>query len=118
MAALLTGQSSDAVAASYNLPIQTVLDWQRQARLANEVVQSEKKGESNIAGLIDRYLVRNLETISVQAEHFADRSWLAEQPAAEAAVLHGVLVDKAVRILEALEGAGEPEPQTGEAGPD
>ena len=111
LAALMTGQSVDAVADQYSVPRGTVLDWKRQAKLATEVVRTEKDGGSDIVALIDRYLVRNLETVTAQAEFFSDPGWLAKANAADAAVLHGVLVDKAVRILQAAEAANAPDPE-------
>lgn len=116
LAALMTGQSVDAVAEEYQLPRGTVLDWKRQARLATEVVRTEKSGGPDIIALVDKYLAKNLETLAIQAEHFADRSWLTKANAADAAVLHGVLVDKAVRILQASEAANAPEPEGDEEG--
>lgn len=108
LAALMTGQAVDVVAAEYHLPKKTIQEWNRQAKLAAQVVQTEKTGETDIVGLLDTYLARNLETLAVQAEQFSDRGWLAKQSASEAAVLHGVLVDKAVRILQAAEAASAP----------
>jgi hypothetical protein len=114
LAALLTGQSIDAVADEYKLPRGTVLDWKRQARLAVDMVRTEKTGETDIVGLLDAYLARNLETVAIQAEAFRDRTWIFKYSPSEAAVLHGVLVDKAVRILQASEAAGAPEVEAAE----
>ena len=116
LAALMTGQSVDAVAEQYKLPRGTVLDWKRQAKLATDAVRTEKTGETNIIALVDRYLARNLETLAIQAEQFADRGWLAKQSASEAAVLHGVMVDKAVRILQASEAASADPEESDEEG--
>lgn len=118
LAALMTGQSVDAVAEAYSVPRGTVLDWKRQAKLATEVVRTVKTDGPDIVGLIDSYLVKNLETLAIQAEQFRDRDWLSKQPASEAAVLHGVLVDKAVRILQAAEAANAPADAGDEEGSD
>lgn len=112
----MTGQSVDAVAEQYKLPRGTVLDWKRQAKLATDMVRTEKSGETDILALIDTYLARNLETVALQAEQFRDRDWLLKYAPSEAAVLHGVLVDKAVRILQAAEAANGAEPEAEEAG--
>jgi hypothetical protein len=40
--------------------------------------------------------------LQIQAEAFSDKQWLAKQDASDVAVLHGVMTDKAVRLLEAM----------------
>lgn len=95
MAALLAGQGVTEVARKYQLPKSTVSRWRRDAR--------EAAGRSDDVGeLLLDYLRENLTTLRVQAVAFRDVEWLREQPADQAAVLHGVLTDKAVRLLEAL----------------
>ena len=56
-----------------------------------------------IAQLVEKYLEKALETITAQLDGFSDRAWLREQTASEAGVLHGILFDKVIRILEAVE---------------
>ena len=51
------------------------------------------------------YLRELLVTTRAQLKVFRDESWLAKQAASEAAVLHGVLTDKAIRLREALAGS-------------
>jgi transposase-like protein len=97
-AALLAGQGVGEVAAQYRLPTSTVSRWKREARRA--AGQSEDVGELLLA-----YLRENLSTLTAQAVVFRDPEWLRTQPAGELAVLHGVMTDKAVRLLEALEEA-------------
>jgi len=99
MAALLAGQGVAQVADEYHLPTSTVSRWRVEAR--TEAGRSEDVG----ALLLD-YLQENLTTLRAQAVAFRDARWLAEQDAADAAVLHGVMTDKAIRLLEALEGSG------------
>jgi transposase-like protein len=108
MAALLAGQGAEEVAETYNLPASTVYQWQQQARMGYELVRSEKSG-SGIGDLIAAYLTQALTTVHVQAEHFSDKAWLGKQNAADAAVLHGVIMDKLVRLLEAAERADQSE---------
>lgn len=106
MAALLAGQGVTEVAKEYDLPTSTVSRWKARAR--------EKAGRSNDVGeLLLDYLQENLRTLRAQAHAFRDPEWLRAQEADAAAVLHGVLTDKAVRLLEALEGSGvKPGPST------
>ena len=97
MAALLAGQGVGDVAAEYRLPTSTVSRWKAEAR--REAGRSDDVGE-----LLLDYLRENLSTLTAQAVVFRDPVWLKGQAAGELAVLHGVMTDKAVRLLEALEG--------------
>lgn len=100
MASLLTGQSVSSVARAYKIPKGTVSDWKRQA----EGVASEPTQKKEIGPLLLAYLHTNLQTLTKQSMVFADEQWLKQQSASELAVLHGVLADKTIRLLEALAG--------------
>lgn len=108
MAALLTGQSVAEVAAEYAIPEGTVKTWRRQLRAENILDQPEKKDE--IGELLIDYLRENLITLAAQSIHARDPDWLKKQPASELAVLHGVIADKTVRLLAALEPVDSPQP--------
>jgi transposase-like protein len=99
MSALLAGQAVGEVAATYNLPPSTVSRWKAQAR-------AEAGRSADIGTLLLSYLAENLVTLQAQVVVFRDPAWLREQDASSVAVLHGVLTDKAIRLLEALEGSG------------
>jgi transposase-like protein len=109
MAALLEGQGSTKVAADFKLPEGTVKAWRARmkehdgsAKVAS--VAPEKREE--IGELLVTYLHANLKTLTEQQKVFADPEWLKKQDAGEVAVLHGVMTDKAIRLLEALGGPG------------
>lgn len=102
MASLLTGQSVSSIAREYDIPKGTVSNWKRGAGGA---IKRTQKTE-HIGELLVTYLQTNLEALSAQAEQFKDRDWLKKQTASDAAVLHGVMTDKAIRLLEALSKAG------------
>jgi len=71
-------------------------------------VEPQKLDE--LGELISDVLRANLRAVQVLAEHVVTEvEWRRKQPASDIAVLTGVLTDKAVRILEALEAA-EPTP--------
>lgn len=108
MAALLTGQSVSEVARTYHLNKATVIAWRDAAGLGSTTVQPESRAE--IGELVVDYLRAVLGTLAVQARVFGEESWIKQQDAADAAVLHGVLTDKAFRLLEALD------PGDGDAG--
>jgi transposase-like protein len=99
MAALLSGQSVSQIAREYHLPKGTVTSWKtRKTGLKNATQKSD------IGDLVLKYLRTNLEALTSQAEMFKKHAWLSKQSASEVAVLHGVMTDKAIRLLEALSG--------------
>ena len=101
MASLLEGQAIRKVADEYDIPRSTVGNWARKAKEQGvQGVPDEKKSE--IGDLLTEYLAENIKTLQKQAEQFSDEEWLKKQSAAEVATLHGVMTDKAVRLLEAL----------------
>lgn len=98
MAALLAGQGVHEIAAKYRLPERTIRRW-REAQLA-EV--GHKKAQ-RIDDLIYDYLAANLSSLRSQAEAVAEKRYVQKQTASDLAILHGVMADKAIRILEASE---------------
>jgi transposase-like protein len=104
LAALLDGQAVSAVVDKWNIPEGTIKAW--KSRLANPNPVATQKKEQ-IGNLLVDYLTANLETLRIQAEEtFRDPEWLKQQNAADVAVLHGVIADKTVRLLEALAPGG------------
>ena len=103
MAALLVGQSIYEVAKTYKIPAGTVKSWRRNSREFRPV---DPQKSSEIGELVLEYLRENLITLRAQVEHFRDPKWLSRQDASELAVLHGVVTDKAIRLLEALDSSG------------
>lgn len=104
MAALLAGQSYTEVARAFNVPIGTLKSWKSRDAAgvdAGDATSATAKKERIGALLLD-YLVSTLETLKAQQVVFADAEWLKKQSASEAAILHGVLADKTIRLLEGL----------------
>jgi len=99
IAALLSGQSICSVAKEYDIPKGTVSYWKTNGGPKDP---TQKK---DIGVLLVKYLETNLEALQAQAEAFKDPAWLKKQTASDVAVLHGVMTDKAVRLLEALSNA-------------
>lgn len=95
MAALLTGQSVSSVARQYQIPKGTVNGWKRQAG----AVATQKEG---IGDALLGYVADAIATLRAQLRVCADENWLRRQPASEIAVLHGVLADKTIRLLEGI----------------
>ena len=102
LAALLEGQSITKVAKDYKIPEGTIKSWRSRltSEASNAIVATDKK--ERVGELLIDYLERNLKTLRAQAEAFANIEWLMGQDADKAAVLHGVMTDKTVRLLEAL----------------
>ena len=114
-AALLAGQGVNEVAARYQLDSGLVSRW--KAKLpASELQQvAAKKGE-HLAELIENHLRASLNAAITIANQANDPKWRAGQPASDLAVFYGVLTDKAIRILDAAQLAGEQPGVSGVAG--
>lgn len=103
IAALLTGQSVGHVAKEYKIPVGTIKGW--KSRMINGAesspVPTQKKAALGdmILGLLEEELI----SLQAMSRAFRDPVWLAEQNAADAAVLFGVMQDKAFRKIEALD---------------
>ena len=100
MAALLQGQSVSSIARDYDIPKGTVSSWKTRGVGGISAENATQKKE--IGELLVEYLRTNLEALIAQAQHFKDKDWLTKQSAESAAVLHGVMTDKAIRLIEAL----------------
>lgn len=100
--ALLEGQAVSKVAEDYKIPEGTVKSW--KYRKANQVAKMEKDAtqKKEIGDLLIEYLQQSLQALIAQVQHFKNIEWLSKQSAESAAVLHGVMTDKAIRLLEAL----------------
>lgn len=102
LAALLAGQAPAQIAATLGIPIGTLKSWKSRLKNGDGVATVATEKRERIGDLLLDYLVTTLETLKAQQVVFADADWLKKQSAGELAVLHGVSVDKAVRLLEAL----------------
>ena len=112
MAALLAGQSISQVAREYHLPEGTVKAWRSRQHIAQTQrdalgVATDATPKKEVGDLILEYLRANLEALRAQAKVFSDPNWLKTQEAQSLAVLHGVMTDKAVRLLEAFGKSSE-----------
>jgi hypothetical protein len=104
MAALLAGQSINEVARTFKLSTSVVSSWNAAATAATDGV-FEPKQKAALGDLLLAYLAENLTTLSFHARAFREAEWLYKHSPADAAVLHGVMVDKAIRILAAHDDA-------------
>lgn len=111
LAALLGGQSVGEVAAAYSVPAATLRSWKSRQGPDGQgtVALVTESARAEIGELLLVYLRELIQMWRKQLIVFGDVEWLKAQSAGELAVLHGVAVDKGIRLLEALEagGAGE-----------
>lgn len=104
MASLLAGQGVAEVASQYNLDISVVSRWRSAMPDDQLQVIASKKGDQ-IETLLFEYLTATLTTLKSQSEVVGEREYIIKQPADSLAVLHGVMADKSIRLLEAAERA-------------
>ena len=110
MAALLTGQGVSETARALNLPKATVSRIKSEiSRERLEQVGTER--EERLIDLVMDYVSTNLRTLKAQSIEVGRADYVKKQSASEIAVLHGVLADKTVRILAALEPDETAEPE-------
>lgn len=109
MAALLAGQGVTEVSEQYNLPDATVSDLRKRVDTEFGDLRSKNRGEQ-IENLLFDYLTANLEALRKQAEVVSEAAYIERQPAGEIAVLHGVMADKSIRLLEAIHRANQVKP--------
>jgi transposase-like protein len=109
MASLLAGQGITETARQYNIDASLIYRWRQQIPRDKVQQLQRQQHEHDFDKLLADYLAETLLTLRVQAEFFRNKEWLAKQDAHELAVLHGVATDKAIRLLEAVQLAHEPE---------
>jgi hypothetical protein len=99
MAALLDGQSVNAVAKEYKIPKGTVSGWKHQAQGVVNV--STQKKESIGDRLVESVEAKLTAIIAIYGV-VKDPAWVKLQNAADLAVFVGVTEDKLMRQLEAF----------------
>jgi transposase-like protein len=98
LAALATGESAHSVARRLGIPRTTVVRW--GAQLRTDGPQKKELGEQVMS-----FLEEGITTLCAQARFTRDREWLLQQDARSLAMLHGVMFDKAWRLLGAYQPA-------------
>lgn len=107
LAALLT-HSFSQVAAMFNVPIGTLKSWKQRdiAGTGASVLSADASAKKERIGqLLLDYLTESLTTLTEQQKVFRNEAWLKGQDADKVAILHGVVADKTIRLLEALADA-------------
>lgn len=101
IAALQLGTGVTKVARDFNIHRANVDRWRVEAGIDAPTVSAE--AGVNIGALVELYVQHGLECLIAQVQQFQNQDWLDKQPAGELAVLHGVIADKMLRIIAALE---------------
>lgn len=100
VAALLAGQAVSEISRTYSLPETTVRRMRNQLN-PDKLAEVGGKKENRIDELLVLYLEANLTALAVQSRVAGDETYLKRFPPQQLAVLHGVMADKAVRLIEA-----------------
>lgn len=101
---VLLGQG--ATAAKYGIPRSTLALWQQKYDVRHDLALKKER----IGALVAAYLEANLQALTAQAHVAADPAYIDRQPAEGLAVLHGVMADKSIRLLEALHAGQRDDP--------
>lgn len=117
IAALRLGSSPAEVAKQFNVLPATVRGWKSRLEPLNgpapspEVLagmnpteRARAEEHERVRSLVMDYLMQGLESLREQAKTASQDDYLRGQSAHDVAILHGVLADKVVRILEAYNG--------------
>lgn len=87
-----------ATASKYDIPRSTLTTWQE----TYSIVHNPQVKKASIEVLAMTYLEASLQALIAQSYVISQPEYIERQPAGELAILHGVVADKAVRLLDAL----------------
>ena len=111
IARLLLGEGVIEIARDLKIPPSTVSTY-KAGIPGDELDRIRCKKGDRLDELIYEYVTATLAALSAQARIAGDPNYLKRQPAGSLAVLHGVMSDKTVRLLEATTRArGGTEPR-------
>jgi len=94
-----------ATAAKHGVPIRTLFEWRTRNGEPADLLPTKRE---HIGYLVATYLEANLQALTAQAYVASQPDYIERQPADGLAILHGVMADKSVRLLEALHSASDP----------
>jgi len=87
-----------ATAAKYSVPLGTLKGWQREYEIVHD--PTIKKGRIELLAIT--YLEASFQALIAQAHVISQPEYIDRQPAGELAILHGVVADKAIRLVDAI----------------
>lgn len=103
---LLAGDSGCVVAERYGVHDSTVSRIKSSLSVGELQILATEKSNRVKDALYD-YLLESIQTLREQLKVARNEKYLQEQPASDFAVLHGVISDKALRLLDANQRAAE-----------
>lgn len=112
LADLAAGEGVAATARKFGVDEATVRRWRDQAfgSKAPHATALTPARQADLGEEVFGYLEDCLTTLRHQLVVFGDAAWLKKQNAHDAAILHGVIADKTVRLLAALRSDDERRP--------
>jgi hypothetical protein len=102
VALVATGMSIEDAARTCGVSPYSVSKWQKEVGLTEVVPSALEDKRADLGEQLYEYLQKSLRTLIAQLELFGNIKWLEKQRAGELAILHGVIADKATRLLAAL----------------
>lgn len=97
LASLLAGDTPRHVSEDLGIPFETVKSWRRRLKRGELQLVAPQKRAGDLLG---ESVEASLGAMISQSERVADPEWLRQQSAGELAVLHGVMFDKTLRVLQ------------------
>jgi len=100
LAGLMTGKTATEISELYNIPQPTVTRWKQQIpELMRELEFDQREMiRLNLFNII----IQSQYALLKQIEVFSNTEWLAQRSAKSLTILHGVMQDKIIRLLEAF----------------
>lgn len=110
IAKILLGHSVSQIAEDHGIPYSTVATWKAKAlnvdvetqQISIQKKENDEDIKSRISSKLLVYLEANIDAAIAQLKVFSDPNWIREQSAQEMAILHGVMSDKSVRMIQAF----------------
>lgn len=100
IAAILAGETQQRIAEMFDIDQSTVSRWKSNIREELAKMSQEQRDQIEINIFIT--IIKTQHAIQAQLNVFSDPQWLKRQTAAELGILHGILHDKSIRLLEAI----------------
>lgn len=108
IAALLTGQGVSQIADDLKVNHSTVSNYKRQLT-PEQINELNQKRAGRLDDLLWSHLESNFAAMRAITKHVQSEKYIQRQDPSDLAVLFGVIDDKSIRILDAIERARNPQ---------
>ena len=102
LAAIVTGESLSSVSKRLGISRTTLKRWRDGEHLPAPSMTGHQKRQE-LGEQLFGYLQESITTLEFLVKFTRNEKWLTRQSASDVAVLYGVLTDKSVRLLAALQ---------------